>query len=55
MTLFGGCHGGNLLTSVGIIGLAAMATAGEFAFESPAPGRGSGRIYYYVPDGIYRS
>ena len=27
-------------------------SAGELVHESPAPGRDSGRIYYYVPDGI---
>ena len=29
--------------------------AGELMYESPAPGRDSGRIYYYVPGGIDRS
>ena len=29
-----------------------VADAGELIEASPAPGRDSGRIYYYVPDGI---
>lgn len=44
-----------MLISIGILGLVAVATAGELMQESPAPGRDSGRIYYYVPDGIDRS
>ena len=44
-----------MLTFVGILGLVVVATAGELMQESPAPGRDSGRIYYYVPDGIDRS
>ena len=26
--------------------------AGTLTFEEPAPGRTSGRVYYYVPDGL---
>ena len=44
-----------MLISIGILGLVAVATAGELMQESPAPGRDFGRIYYYVPDGIDRS
>jgi predicted esterase len=44
-----------MLISIGILGLVVVATAGELMQESPAPGRDSGRIYYYVPDGIDRS
>ena len=55
MKIFGDCRVRRLLTFVGIIGLAAVATAGELTFESPAPGRDSGRVYYYVPDRIDRS
>ena len=44
-----------MLISIGILGLVAVATAGELMQESPAPGRDTGRIYYYVPDGIDRS
>lgn len=29
-----------------------MAIGGKLTFDEPAPGRDSGRIYYYVPDGI---
>ena len=55
MKIFGDSRVRRLLTFVGIIGLAAVATAGDLSFESPAPGRDSGRIYYYVPEGIDRS
>ena len=55
MKIFGDSRVRRLLTFVGIIGLAAVATAGDISFESPAPGRDSGRIYYYVPEGIDRS
>ena len=44
-----------MLISIGILWLVVVATAGELMQESPAPGRDSGRIYYYVPDGIDRS
>lgn len=55
MKIFGDSRVRRLLTFVGIIGLTAVATAGDLSFESPAPGRDSGRIYYYVPEGIDRS
>ena len=32
--------------------MAFMAAAGQLTFEEPAPGRDSGRIYWYVPDGL---
>jgi poly(3-hydroxybutyrate) depolymerase len=32
-----------------------MLQAGELIQETPAPGRDTGRIYYYVPDGIDRT
>ena len=61
-----GCHvTGSLMDAVRHVGaslrrvaLLAVACAafqvfgGELTFEEPAPGRDSGRIYYYVPDGI---
>ena len=31
------------------------AFAGQLTFDEPAPGRTSGRVYWYVPDGIDRS
>ena len=31
------------------------ALAGQLTFDEPAPGRTSGRVYWYVPDGIDRS
>ena len=32
--------------------LSCLAMGGQLTFEEPAPGRDSGRIYYYVPDGL---
>ena len=32
--------------------LACAAAGGQLSFEEPAPGRDTGRIYYYVPDGV---
>ena len=32
--------------------LAGIASGGQLSFAEPAPGRDTGRIYYYVPDGV---
>ena len=32
--------------------LSCLAMGGQLTFDEPAPGRDSGRIYYYVPDGL---
>ena len=61
-----GCHvSGSLMDAVRYVGsslrraavvmaacVSCLAFGGELTFEEPAPGRNSGRIYYYVPDGI---
>ena len=42
--------------SVGLlVSMVSMLHAGELIQDSPAPGRDTGRIYYYVPDGIDRT
>ena len=41
-----------LLTFAVASSLSCLAGGGQLTFEEPAPGRDSGRIYYYVPDGL---
>jgi poly(3-hydroxybutyrate) depolymerase len=38
-----------------LVSMVSMLHAGELIQYSPAPGRDTGRIYYYVPDGIDRT
>ena len=40
------------VASLAVAGACLAVGAGQLAFEEPAPGRSSGRIYWYVPDGI---
>lgn len=40
------------ISTIAAIVCAASSFAGKLTFEEPAPGRDSGRIYYYVPDGL---
>ena len=54
MNVFFRRKAGKALAFGAVTGLLSLATAGEVVCESPAPGRGSGRIYYYVPDGVDR-
>ena len=42
----------HLLIPLVAISLPCLAIGGQLTFEEPAPGRDSGRIYYYVPDGL---
>ena len=42
----------SLLAAAVAIAVSGAAVGGELTFEEPAPGRDSGRIYYYVPDGL---
>lgn len=45
-----------LALSVGLLGCSvSILQAGELIQEAPAPGRDTGRIYYYVPNGIDRT
>ena len=39
-------------TLLAVAGCAAVCRAGQLTSEQPAPGRDTGRIYYYVPDGL---
>ncbi len=44
--------GRRVAVALAVAAMAFMAEAGKLTFEEPAPGRDSGRIYWYVPDGV---
>ena len=46
--------GATSMLTAAVVGFSVQAAAfgGQLTYDEPAPGRDSGRIYYYVPDGL---